>query len=449
MRGFGAPQGMLVVEQALDLAAALLGLDPLEIRRRNLYGEAPRDRTPYGDLVPDCRLGRMIDELARDVDLDARHLAVAAFNERNPWLKRGLALTPVKFGISFTQTFLNQAGALVLLYEDGSVQLNHGGTEMGQGLYTKMTQVCAHALGVPREAVRSMPTSTDKVPNTSPTAASSGADLNGQAVRDACETLVARLRPVAANLLGVTPEDAVLGTDHRAGSGPTLPDGASAWAWREDGTRGVSFTQVCHAARFQRVSLSATGYYRTPGILYDRKAGQGRPFHYFAYGVALAEVELNGLSGEWRVLRVEILHDVGDSLSPALDRGQIEGGFVQGLGWLSTEELRWSPRGELLTRGPSTYKIPAVGDVPLDFKVTLLQAATQPETIHGSKAVGEPPLTLAISAWQAVCRAASAFGPPGTHVRVSLPATPEAALEAVELARSRAHAGGDAAPTAR
>jgi xanthine dehydrogenase large subunit len=420
-RGFGGPQGMLFMERILDRIANHLGLDPLAVRRANLY-TSPEQRTPYGQPVGELRLAPMIDALAASAELEARSAQIEAFNQENTWVKRGIALTPVKFGISFTATFLNQAGALVLAYQDGSIQLSHGGTEMGQGLYTKMLQVAAHALGVPLAAIRHMATSTDKVPNTSATAASSGADLNGQAVRDACVKLVDRLKPVAAGLLGAS-VDAVSFAVDGGGPGP-------GWAWV--GERAVGFSEVTRAAYLQQVSLAATGFYRTPDIHYDRSKGQGHPFFYFAYGVACAEVEVSGLTGEWRLLRADLLHDVGDSLSPDLDIGQVEGAFIQGMGWLTMEELVWDDRGRTVTRGPSTYKIPAIGDTPLDLRVQLLPRATQPGVIHGSKAVGEPPFMLAISVHSALSRAVSAFGRPEL---VPAPATPEALLLACEAAR--------------
>jgi xanthine dehydrogenase large subunit len=419
-RGFGAPQGLIVAEHVMERIAAFLGVDPLEVRKGNLYGEKPRDRTPYGEVVENWRIPRMIDQLAISSDLAARKAAISDFNARNRWLKRGIALTPVKFGISFNLPFLNQAGALVLVYDDGTVQLNHGGTEMGQGLYTKMMQVCGHELRLPLAHIRHMPTSTEKVPNTAPTAASAGADLNGQAVKDACMQIVARLLPVAASLLGVAERDVNPGFADR---------------WATAGDRAVGFAEVCHAAHLQRIPLSATGFYRTPDIWYDRKTGQGRPFHYFAQCAAVSEVEVDGLTGEWRLRRVDILHDAGDSLSPDVDRGQVEGGFLQGLGWLGSEELVWDQAGHLLSSSPSTYKIPSVGDAPLDFRVSFLAQATQPGVIHGSKAVGEPPLMLAVSAWCALGRAVSAFGPVGTEVHLPVPATVEAVLRGVDRAR--------------
>jgi xanthine dehydrogenase molybdopterin binding subunit len=413
-RGFGGPQGMVVVEDAMERAAARLGLDPVELRRRNFYGPAPRDRTPYGMEVPDCRIGRMTDRLVARADLPAWRAEVAAFNARSKHVKRGIGFVPVKFGISFTNSLLNQAGALVLVYADGSVQLNHGGTEMGQGLHTKMLAVCADVLGVDVGTVRVMDTSTAKVPNTSATAASAGSDLNGQAVREACEIVRERMRPVAEDLLGAS--------DVRFEAGAC-----------SGGGRSIPFGQVAKECWIRRISLSSTGFYRTPGIAYDRAKGAGTPFYYFAYGVCLAEVEVNGLTGEHRVRRVEILHDVGDSLVPTIDLGQIEGAFVQGMGWLTTESVLYGPDGRCLTKGPSTYKVPAVGDVPEVFRVELLADAAQPGTIGGSKAVGEPPFMLAIAVPHALRDAVRAFGPGEVHL--ALPASAEAILMAVERSK--------------
>ncbi len=418
-RGFGGPQGMAVIEDIISRFCERTGLDPVEVRRRNFYGAAPRNLTPYHQVVDDNRLPRIFDELLASSDYARRSAEVAAFNQGQVHARRGLALTPVKFGISFTTSFLNQAGALLVVYADGSAQLNHGGTEMGQGLHTKMLAICAHELGLRPSRIRAMNTATDKVPNTSATAASSGSDLNGQAVKQACEVVRERLRPIAAGLLDA-PADEVRFADGRA-----LAQG-----------REVPLEQVTQAAYFAQVSLSATGYYRTPDISYDKAKGRGKPFHYFAYGAAVSEVELSGLTGEWRLRRVDILHDVGRSLAPTIDRGQVEGGFIQGMGWLTNEELRFDERGWLRTHSPDTYKIPALGDAPEDFRVTLLADAAQHDVIHGSKAVGEPPLMLALSVVAALRAAVAAFGPPGREVKLPMPCTPEALLFAVEAQRA-------------
>ncbi len=423
-RGFGGPQGVVVMEDVLSRAAERLGLDPAEIRRRNFYGAAPRNRTPYEQEVrfEDNRLERLFDELMASSEYARRREELARFNAGSRHVKRGLAFQPVKFGISFTTSFLNQAGALVNVFQDGTVQLNHGGTEMGQGLHTKMIAIAAHELGVPVSSIRVMNTATDKVPNTSATAASSGADLNGQAVRIACETLRERLRPVAAQMLGAAPEEVV------------FEDGVVYSRARSE--QRTPFAKVTAQAYLAQVSMSATGYYRTPGIHYDRAAGKGNPFHYFAYGAAVVEVELSGLTGEHRLRRVDILHDCGASLVPTIDLGQIEGAFVQGYGWLTCEEVLFDDKGYLRTHSPDTYKIPAIGDVPQDFRVRLLQNAPQDGVVHGSKAVGEPPFMLAIGAVTALRQAIAAFGPPNHEVELKLPCTPEALLFAVEHARS-------------
>jgi xanthine dehydrogenase molybdopterin binding subunit/xanthine dehydrogenase small subunit len=430
-RGFGGPQGMLVIEEILDRIARTLGLAPDVVRERNLYrGRGETNTTHYGQELGDERLPRIWSELVASSKLRERKAALAAFNAASARIKRGIAITPVKFGISFTATWLNQAGALVLIYRDGSVQVNHGGTEMGQGLYTKVKGVAMRELGVPADAVRVMRTQTDKVPNTSATAASSGSDLNGAAVRAACVTLRERLAPVAAELLA-----AASGLPVSEGS-VVFADGAARAPEAPGAT--VTFARVVERAYMKQISLSASGFYRTPGIGYDKAKGKGRPFYYFAYGAAVSEVELDGYSGMKRVLAVDVLADVGASLNPGLDRGQIEGGFVQGMGWLTGEELRWSPDGRLLTHSASTYQIPSIGDAPERFTVSLLEDAAQDGVIHGSKAVGEPPLMLAMSVREALRDAVSAFGPPGGEVPLPVPSTHEALLAAI---RARAPRG--------
>ena len=420
-RGFGGPQGMAVIEEIMSRVAERLGLEPAEVRRKNFYGAAPRNLTPFWQEVKDFRLGRVFDELLQSSEYTKRKVEVAAFNASHRHAKRGIAITPVKFGISFTTSFLNQAGALLVVYADGTAQLSHGGTEMGQGLHTKMMAVCAHELGIAAENVRVMTTATDKVPNTSATAASSGSDLNGFAVKQAAETVRERLRPVAARLLSIAPEDVVFA------AGRVFP-GAQP-------ERFVSFEKVTQEAYLERISLSATGFYRTPDIHFDKATGRGKPFHYFAYGAAVSEVEVSGLTGEHRLRRVDILHDVGASLVPSIDKGQVEGGFVQGWGWLTCEEVRFDEKGFLRTHSPDTYKVPAFGDAPVDFRVNLLANAAQDATIHGSKAVGEPPLMLALSTVAALRHAVSAFGVKGREVSLSIPCTPEAVLFAVETAK--------------
>jgi xanthine dehydrogenase large subunit len=413
-RGFGGPQGMVVIEDAIERAAFRLGLPPEEVRRRNYYGPAPRDRAPYGQVIDDPRVVDMHDRLVAEADLRGRREAIAAFNARSRFNKRGVGLMPIKFGISFTKSLLNQAGALVLVYADGSVQLNHGGTEMGQGLHTKMQAVCADTLGVTAEAVRVMTTATDKVPNTSPTAASSGSDLNGAAVAQACAAIRGRMQPIARAVLGVANE---------------VPLTWVAGRVRAASGESCSFAEVANRCWVEQVSLSSTGYYSTPGIAYDHASGSGTPFFYFAYGVALTEVEVCGLTGELRMRRVDILHDVGSSLVPSIDLGQIEGAFVQGIGWLTDEEVIFDGDGRCRTVGPSTYKVPAIGDIPLEFHVSMLERAPQPGVIGGSKAVGEPPFMLAISVLSALKDAIRAYG--GREVELAVPATPEAILRAV------------------
>ncbi len=437
-RGFGGPQGAIVVEDVMERAAVALGLDPVAVRRVSYYGADPdrgEEHAPYGQLIPSPRIAAMHDALLVSSDYAKRRaevthetataraaIAAGTATPRQRWLRRGLALQPVKFGISFTNAPLNQAGALVLVYADGTVQLNHGGTEMGQGLHTKMRAIAADVFGIDEEHIRVMTTSTEKVPNTSATAASSGTDLNGQAVLEACRTVRDRMANVAADELGCAVGEVVF-----EGGSVVAPGAASA----------LSFATLAQRAWARQVSLSATGFYRTPGIAYDRTLGRGTPFFYYAYGVSIAEVEVNGLTGESVVRRVDILHDVGDSLNPALDLGQVEGAFVQGMGWLTNEEVLFRPDGKVLTRGPSTYKIPAAGDIPRDFRVTLLPNATQDGTIGGSKAVGEPPLLHGIAVANALRDAVAGFADaPGAGVDVGLPSTSERILLAIEALRA-------------
>jgi xanthine dehydrogenase large subunit len=420
-RGFGGPQGMLMIEDALDRVARTLSLPPHVVREANLYREG--HTTHYEQAVGQAeRLTRIWNDLKESSDFEARWAAIEAFNAESPHEKRGLAITPVKFGISFTAKHFNQAGALVLVYRDGSVQVNHGGTEMGQGLHTKMLQIAAQELGLPLERVRMMPTRTDKVPNTSATAASSGSDLNGAAVRNACATIRARLSEVAGRMLDAPGEEI---------------DFEDGMVFRQDRQgRAVPFHEVVDEAYLQRVQLSATGFYRTPRIHFDAKAGRGKPFHYYAYGAAVTEVAVDAFTGMYAIRRVDILHDVGDSLSPLVDLGQVEGGFIQGLGWLTQEELWWAPDGRLGTANASTYKLPTVGEMPEEIHVRLLPKATEPGVVHGSKAVGEPPFMLAISAREAIRQAVAAFARPGAIVELGSPATAEQAFFAIERARA-------------
>jgi xanthine dehydrogenase large subunit len=424
-RGFGGPQGMIMIEEVIDRVARHLGLPPHEVRRRNFY--RPGDSSHYGQPIRDAdRIERIWSELGQSSDFEARFREVDRFNAQSRHKKRGLAMTPVKFGISFTTSYYNQAGALVLIYRDGSVQVNHGGTEMGQGLHTKVLQIAADALGVPFGAVRIMPTRTDKVPNTSATAASSGSDLNGAAVLAACETLRGRLAPVAGQFFGVAPESVVFA------EGLVYPSGRESEA--------VSFARVVNMAYEQTIPLFASGFYRTPGLSFDRASGKGKPFHYFAYGAAASEVEVDGFTGAYSVRRVDIVHDVGNSLSPLIDRGQVEGAFIQGLGWLTTEELTWNAKGALTSSGASTYKLPSLGECPAVFNVELLTRAAEPGVVMGSKAVGEPPFMLAFSVREALRAAVAAFGVPGRIVELASPATPEQVFWALTAARQAASA---------
>ncbi len=407
-RGFGGPQGMLVIEEIIGRIAGKLGLAPEAVRSRNFYhGHGETNTTHYGEEVEGNRIARIWSELLESSAFAQRRGEIDAWNLAHPFRKRGLAITPVKFGISFTLRHYNQAGALVLVYQDGSVQVNHGGTEMGQGLHTKILGVAMRELGLPAGAVRLMHTRTDKVPNTSATAASSGSDLNGMAVADACGQLRARLAPLAAERFGCAADDIMFRDGSLHG-----PDGVS-----------VPFREITALAYTRRIQLSAAGFYATPDLEWDWALGKGRPFHYYAFAAAVSEVEIDGFTGMHRLRRTDILHDAGDSLNPAIDRGQIEGGFVQGAGWLTCEELIWGANGKLLTHSASTYAIPAISDAPPDFRASLLTDAAQPRTIHGSKAVGEPPLMLAISVREALRDAIHAFGIRETNL--PSPLTPE------------------------
>ncbi|WP_210585196.1 xanthine dehydrogenase molybdopterin binding subunit [Streptomyces sp. GESEQ-35] len=428
-RGFGGPQGMLVIEDILGRVAPRLGLDPMELRERNFYQPDQGQTTPYGQPVTQAdRISTVWHQVQENAGITDRGREIAAFNAAHPHTKRALAITGIKFGISFNLTAFNQGGALVLIYKDGSVLINHGGTEMGQGLHTKMIQVAATTLGIPLRKVRLAPTRTDKVPNTSATAASAGADLNGGAVKNACEQLRERLLQVAASQLGTNASDVriVEGVARALGSDKEL-------AWDD----------LVHTAYFQRVQLSAAGFYRTEGLHWDAKSFRGTPFKYFAYGAAATEVEVDGFTGAYRIRRVDIVHDVGESLSPLIDIGQVEGGFVQGAGWLTLEDLRWDTgdgpnRGRLQTQAASTYKLPSFSEMPEEFNVTLLENATEEGAVYGSKAVGEPPLMLAFSVREALRQAAAAFGPSGISVDLASPATPEAVYWAIQEARKNA-----------
>ncbi|MBP2197776.1 xanthine dehydrogenase molybdopterin binding subunit [Pantoea cypripedii] len=408
-RGFGGPQGMVAIEQIMDHIARELQLDPLELRKRNYYGKQDRNVTHYYQQVEDNLLDEITAQLEDSSDYAARRSEIQAFNAANRVMKRGLALTPVKFGISFTSSFLNQAGALILIYTDGTVQLNHGGTEMGQGLNTKVAQIVAEVLQIDISQIQITATDTGKVPNTSPTAASSGTDLNGKAAQDAAQTLRNRLTEMLCKLHQCGPERV-----HFSNGIVRV------------GEQHFTFAQVCQQAWLNQVPLSATGYYRVPGIHYDRNAGRGTPFYYFAYGAACCEVLVDTFTGEYRLLRADILHDVGASLNPAIDIGQVEGGFVQGMGWLTCEELVWNDQGKLLTDGPASYKIPAISDVPADLRVTLVENRKNPQqTVFHSKAVGEPPFMLGIAVWCALQDAVASVADYRHHPLLDAPATPE------------------------
>jgi len=414
-RGFGGPQGVILIETILGDVARRLGLDPLDVRRRNLYGIDTRNTTHYQMPVEDNILDPLITQLEKTSRYRERQAAIARWNASNPVIRRGLALTPVKFGISFTATLFNQAGALVHVYTDGSVQVNHGGTEMGQGLNTKVAQVVADELGIPFERVLATASDTSKIPNASATAASAGTDLNGRAAQFAA-------RHVRDNLAQF-----VAGLDH-CGAGAVRFEGGLV----HSPTATRRFDAVVQAAYANRIQLWSDGFYRTPKIHYDKTTLTGRPFYYFAYGAACTEVAIDTLTGESRVLQVDILHDVGRSINPAIDIGQIEGGFVQGMGWLTTEQLVWNAKGQLTTHAPSTYKIPATGDIPDRFRVDLWPEPNREDNVFGSKAVGEPPFMLAISVYEALRSAVGSTQPQGrTPVRLTAPATAENLLRAI------------------
>jgi xanthine dehydrogenase large subunit len=425
-RGFGGPQGMLGSEHVVDEVARHLGLDPLAVRRANFYAPG-RDVAPYDMPVEDFVADHLCDELERSSDYALRREAIREWNATSPIVKRGIAMTPVKFGISFTASFFNQAAALVHVYQgDGTVLLNHGGTEMGQGLFTKVAQVVAHEFGIDLDRVRVSASDTARIPNASATAASSGGDLNGKAAQAAAGEIKARLVAFAAERFKVAPESIRFAANHVAA-----------------GERRLTFAELVRMAYLARVQLWASGFYKTPRIHYDPKTLKGRPFFYFAYGAAVAEVAIDTLTGETKLLRVDILHDVGRSLNPAIDLGQIEGGFVQGAGWLTSEELWWDGRGKLMTHAPSTYKIPVASDVPADFRAQLWSRGENVEdSIHRSKAVGEPPLMLAMSVLHAIRDAVASVSGYRLSPQLNAPATPEEVLRAVTEVRARAAGAG-------
>ncbi|WDZ97514.1 xanthine dehydrogenase molybdopterin binding subunit [Herbaspirillum sp. WKF16] len=424
-RGFGGPQGAIAIEYIVDEIARNLGRDALEVRRANFYGMSDADGakarnvTHYGQKVEDNVIHGLVDQLERTSDYQARRRAIAEFNAANPVLKKGMALTPVKFGISFNVPHLNQAGALVHVYTDGSVLVNHGGTEMGQGLNTKVAQVVANALGLPLERVRCTATDTSKIANTSATAASTGSDLNGKAAQDAALQIRARLAQVAARHFGVDAAD-VRFADNLAIAGE----------------QSLAFADLVMQAYLQRVQLWSDGFYSTPRVHWDSKSMTGHPFFYYAYGAAVAEVVIDTLTGESKLLRADLLYDAGESLNPAIDIGQVEGGFIQGMGWLTTEELWWNKDGKLMTHAPSTYKIPAISDCPADLRTELYRNSNVSDTIHRSKATGEPPLLLPFSVFLAIRDAVSAVGRHRVNPPLRAPATCEAILDAVDAVRA-------------
>ncbi len=419
-RGFGGPQGVVAAERMIEEIAYATGRDPLDVRKVNFYGDAGRDLTPYHQQVEDNIIGRLVEELEESAAYRQRRQEIIAYNASSKILKKGIALTPVKFGISFTATHYNQAGALLHVYNDGSIALNHGGTEMGQGLNTKVAQIVAEAFGVDFERIKITKTTTEKVPNTSATAASSGSDLNGMAALNAVEQIKARLVAFASTQWNVAPEDVSFSANQV-----------------QIGDTAVPFNQFIKQAYMARVQLSAAGFYKTPKIHWDRATGKGRPFYYYAYGASCSEVTIDTLTGEYRVERTDILHDVGRSLNPVLDKGQVEGAFIQGMGWLTTEELWWDSSGRLRTHAPSTYKIPLASDRPRQFTVNLADWSENRElTIKRSKAVGEPPFMLGISVFEALSMAVASVADYKICPRLDAPATPERVLMAVTKLRA-------------
>ncbi|QUX92257.1 xanthine dehydrogenase molybdopterin binding subunit [Marinomonas sp. A3A] len=422
-RGFGGPKGVILAENVIEEIACAVGKDALDIRKLNCY-QAGKDTTPYGQKVDDDVLLTLIEELETSSDYRARREAINAFNKQNPFLKKGLALTPVKFGISFTSKHLNQGGALLHIYTDGSVHVSHGGTEMGQGLYTKVAQIVAKAFGIDYQRVNVGSTRTDKVPNASPTAASAGTDLNGMAALDAAMTIKSRLQEFAMEHFAIAADEFAIEDDQVI-----------------LGSETMSFPEFIKLAYMNRVSLSSTGFYKTPKIGYDRKAAKGRPFLYFANGAAVSEVIVDTFTGEYKVTQVDILHDVGDSINADLDIGQIEGAFVQGMGWLTSEELSWDDKGRITTNSPANYKIPTSADIPEKFNVKLFDRPNSEESVYRSKAVGEPPLMLGISVWCALKDACAAVADHKISPPLAVPATPEAVYYAMQAAQNHKTGG--------
>lgn len=432
-RGFGGPQGMAVIENAIDRIAHYLKKDAAEVRYINFYGLHSQNTTHYEQLVENNRLFTLYEQLVSTSHYFDRRAAVKKFNNNSKYVKRGLALTPIKFGISFTTSFLNQAGALVNIYQDGTVLMNHGGTEMGQGLHTKMLQVAASELGISPQYIKVNATNTSKVPNTSATAASSGSDLNGMAVKNAIEKLRGRLAPLASKLIaqkigGDISEDEIVFANDLVYH-PSHPQ------------QGIAFPQLIASAYLNQISLSATGFYKTPDIHFDKDKGRGKPFHYFAFGMAVAEVEVDMLTGHYRNIRTDILHDAGKSINRQIDLGQVEGAFIQGVGWCTTEVMKWTPQGHLLNHSPDTYKIPSVQDTPPDFRVKLLQDAPNPNTIKQSKAVGEPPFMLAFAVWLAIKDALASIADYRVEPEFELPASNEVILKSARKLYGKSASG--------
>jgi xanthine dehydrogenase large subunit len=418
-RGFGGPQGAIAIEYIIDNIARDLGRDPLDVRKANFYGTRERNVTPYGMTVEDNVIHELVAELEASSGYRQRRREVHAFNAASPVLKKGLALTPLKFGISFNVVHFNQAGALVHVYTDGSVLVSHGGTEMGQGLNTKVAQVVAHELGISLHHVRSSAADTSKVANTSATAASTGSDLNGKAGQDAARQIRLRLARLAADTFGARPEDVAFAGDTVSANG-----------------KSMTFPELVQQAYRARIQLWSDGFYATPKLHWDARTMSGRPFFYFAYGAAVSEVIVDTLTGEWKLLRADLLHDAGDSINPAIDIGQVEGAFIQGMGWLTTEELWWNKDGVLMTHAPSTYKIPAVNDCPADFRTKLFMNSNVEDTILRSKATGEPPLLLPFSVFFAIRDAIASVGGNRFHPPLDAPATGESILKAINAVRS-------------
>lgn len=426
-RGFGGPQGMAVVETVIDRIARFHGKDAADIRKLNFYREPDRNTTHYGQKLTDIRLQILYDKLIKKSEYSDLRNAVNEFNRQHEFTKKGLALTPVKFGISFTTSFLNQAGALVHIYKDGTVQVNHGGTEMGQGLHTKILNIATRELGIHHSLIKITATNTSKVPNTSATAASSGSDLNGMAVKNAIDKLKKRLRPIAIKLLKKKYDQDFDAEALIFDQGVIFPESQL--------DRTLSFRELVNDAYLSQISLSATGYYKTTGLHYDKEKGTGNPFHYYAFGMAVSEVQLDTLTGYHKITKTYIVHDVGNTINSRMDIGQIEGGFIQGVGWCTTEQIKWDNKGTLITHSPDTYKIPGVRDIPEVFDVEIMENIPNPNTIHNSKAVGEPPFMLAFSVWLAIKDAISAVGDHKTEPEFNLPATNDEILLSIEKIR--------------